>query len=255
MNRHSGKPVSALIAEDELLLREELREGLLKLWPELVICAEAADGLEALEAFDHHAPELLFLDIQMPGISGMEVARRAAGRAHVVFITAYEQHAVAAFEQGAIDYLLKPFSADRLALAVSRAKAALGNPPADLNGMIERLREVIGREPSYLQWITVTAGRELRLITASEICYFRSDEKYTTVVTAEAEHLISRPLKILADQLDPQLFWRIHRSVIVNVNAIQSVHRDFHGRLEVRLKQRQETLPVSAANAYLFKHM
>jgi DNA-binding LytR/AlgR family response regulator len=251
----AGKHVKAVIAEDEPLLREELREQLRSIWPELVICAEVADGIQALAAFDQYAPEVLFLDMQMPGMSGLEVAQHIAGRAHVIFVTAFDSHAVAAFEQGAIDYVLKPLSTERLTVTVARMKAMLRSAPADLGGMIERLREVVGREPRYLQWITVTVGQELRLVTANEVCYFRSDEKYTAVVTAEAEYLISRPLKALADDLDPQLFWRIHRSVVVNVNAIRSVHRDFRGRLEVRLKQRQETLPVSAANAYLFKHL
>ena len=251
----SKAPVKALIAEDEPLLREELREALRSAWPELTICAEAADGLEALAAFERHAPDVLFLDIQMPGLSGIEVAHRLGGRAHVAFITAYDQHAVAAFEQGALDYVLKPFSAERLALTVSRLKARIGSTPADLGGLLNRLRELVDQETHYLQWITVSLGQELRLVTISEICYFRADEKYTAVVTSEAEHLIARALKQLCEQLDPKVFWRIHRSVIVNVNAIRSVHRDFHGRLEVRLKQRSETLPVSAAHAHQFRQI
>ena len=168
---------------------------------------------------------------------------------------ALDQHAVAAFEQGAIDYVLKPFSAERLALTVSRLKARIGSTPADLGGLLNRLRELVDQETHYLQWSTVSLGQELRLVTISEICYFRADEKYTAVVTSEAEHLIARALKQLCEQLDPKVFWRIHRSVIVNVNAIRSVHRDFRGRLEVRLKQRSETLPVSAAHAHQFRQI
>jgi DNA-binding LytR/AlgR family response regulator len=236
-------------------LREALRKELQTVWPELEICAEAADGNEALAALEHYGPQVLFLDIQMPGLSGIEVAQRAGGRAHVAFITAYDQHAVAAFEQGALDYVLKPFSTQRLAVTAARMRARLESAPADLSGLVERLRELVAGDRPHLQWITVLAGNELRLVTVGEVCFFRSDTKYTEVVTADAEHLITRSLKQLAAELDPRVFWRIHRSVIVNVNAIQNVHRDFRGRLEVRLRQRRETLPVSQPYAHLFKHM
>ena len=248
-------PPLALIAEDEPLLHGEIREILAALWPELVICAEAADGGEALHAMQQHAPDIMFLDIQMPGLSGLEVAERASGRSHVVFITAFDQHALPAFEQGALDYVLKPISRERMARTVQRLQQRLNSAPADLRGLVERLREAVDQRDRYLQWLTILQGQELRLITVGEICYLQSDSKYTTVVTAAAEHLVSKPLKALAEELDPKLFWRIHRGVLVNVNAIHSVHRDFRGRLEVRLKQRKETLPVSAAHAHLFKHL
>jgi len=248
-------PVRAVIAEDEPLLREALRRELQTVWPELEICAEAADGIEALAALERHAPQVLFLDIQMPGLSGLEVAQRAGGRAHVAFITAFDQHAVTAFEQGALDYVLKPFSTQRLALTAARMRARLGSPPADLGGVLERLRALVANDRPHLQWITVLAGKELRLVTVGEVCFFRSDTKYTEVVTAETEHLIARSLKQLTEELDPRVFWRIHRSVIVNVNAIERVRRDFRGRLEVHLRRRRETLPVSQPYAHLFKHL
>lgn len=247
--------VRAVIAEDEPLLRSALRAQLQVVWPELDICAEAADGEQAVAALEQHSPDVLFLDIQMPGLSGIEVARRAAGRAHVAFITAFDQHAVAAFEQGALDYVLKPFSTERLAATAARMRERLGSAPADLSGLVERLRALVTSGRDYLQWIAVLSGEAVRLVTVGEVCFFRSDTKYTEVVTADAEHLISRSLRQLAEELDPRMFWRIHRSVIVNVNAIDSVHRGFRGRLDVRLRSRPETLPVSQPYAHLFKHL
>jgi DNA-binding LytR/AlgR family response regulator len=247
--------VKGVIAEDEPLLRQALRRDLLVVWPELEICAEAADGNEALAALDAHAPQVLFLDIQMPGLSGLEVAQRAGGRAHVAFITAYDQHAIAAFEQGALDYVLKPFSVERLAVTVTRMRARLGSAPADLRGLVERLRELVTTERPHLQWITVLQGKERRLVTVGEVCFFRSDAKYTEMVTARSEHLLGRPLKQLAEELDPRIFWRIHRSVIVNVHAIRSVTRDLRGHLQVHLRERPETLPVSQPYAHLFRHL
>lgn len=249
------KRVRAVIAEDEALLRGEIREMLGTLWPELEICAEAADGPEALCALEHHQPDILFLDIQMPGLSGLEVARQASRRAHVVFITAYDQHAVEAFAQGALDYVMKPVSAARMEVSVNRLKQRLGAAPADLDGLLERLRSALANSPSYLQWISVLHGEELRLVTVNEVCYFRSSDKYTAVMTPDAEHLINTPIKRLVEQLEPRIFWRIHRGVIVNVNAILSLHRDLRGSLSVRLKQRPEVLQVSAPYVHLFKHL
>ena len=245
----------AVIAEDEALLRGEIRETLTSLWPELEICAEAADGFEALRALEQLAPEILFLDIQMPGLSGLEIAQHASRRAHVVFITAYDHHAVAAFEQGALDYVLKPITAARLAQTVARLKERRSAAPADLNEVVARLRAALSDAQGYLQWISILHGGELRLITVNEICYFRASDKYVAVVTMDSEYLISTPIKSLCEQLDPKVFWRIHRSVIVNVNAIRSLHRDLRGSLSVRLKQRPESLQVSATFAHLFKHM
>ena len=249
------RPLKAVIAEDEPVLRAELRETLAKLWPDLVICAEAEDGIEALRALTAHSPDILFLDIQMPGLSGLEVAKQASGKCHVAFVTAYDKYAVAAFEQGAIDYVMKPFTAARLATTMARLKEKIETAPANLDGLLRTLSEAAGTHKEYLRWITASQGSELRLITVEEICYFQADNKYTMVVTADKESLIRRPIRELIDELDPQVFWQIHRSTLVNVNAIAGVQRDMGGHLRVKLKQRKETLPVSDPYVHLFKQM
>ncbi len=244
---------TALIAEDEPLLAAELREELARLWPELAICAVAHDGHAALQAIEQHRPEVLFLDVQMPGPTGIEVARVTGARAHVVFITAFDHYAVQAFEEGAVDYLLKPLEAARLARALHRVRERLHRPPADLSNLLDQIRN--GPATERLRWITVLNGREVRLITVEDICYFRADTKYVAVVTADGEALITTPLQDLVRRLDPAVFWRIHRGTVVNVDAVHSVRRSVSGRLELRLKQRPETLRVSSAHAHLFKHM
>jgi DNA-binding LytR/AlgR family response regulator len=246
---------TALIAEDEPVLRAELRETLSALWPELVITAETGNGIDALHAIERQVPDIAFLDIQMPGLNGLEVAQQASGRCHVVFVTAYDKHAVAAFEQGAVDYVMKPFSSGRLATTVSRLKEKLGSAPAKLDGILKALASKREGSKEFLRWITASQGNDLRLITVDEICYFRADNKYTLVVTSDKESLIRRPIKELIDELDPSMFWQIHRSTLVNVNAIAGVNRDFSGHLRVRFKEREETLPVSASYAHLFKQM
>ena len=204
---------------------------------------------------EKHAPDVLFLDIQMPGMSGLEVAKRASGRSHVVFVTAYDKYAVAAFEQGAIDYVMKPFDAARLADTVKRLKARVDSTPANLEGLLKVLAERVGNGREYVRWITASQGQELRLITVDEICYFQADNKCTLVVTSEKESLIYRSIKELVDVLDPTTFWQIHRGTIVNIRQISGITRDFRGRLQLKLKQRKETLPVSAPHAHLFKQM
>ena len=245
---------SALIAEDEVVLRDELQAHLKSLWPELKIVALAANGIEALQALDEQRPDVMFLDIQMPGLTGLEVARQAEGRCHVVFVTAYDAHAVAAFEQGAIDYVLKPYDAARIATAVRRVRQRLHETPPALDGV---LRELAAAQPprEHLRWINASQGQEVRLITVDEVCYFQSDTKYTRVVTANSEALIRRSLKELQDQLDPSCFWQIHRSTIVNANAIAGVSRDFRGHISVKLKTRSEKLPVSEGHEHLFRQM
>jgi len=244
---------TALIAEDEPLLAAEIREELARLWPELVVCAVVHDGHEALREIEHHQPQVLFLDVKMPGLTGIEVARVMGTRAHVVFITAFDEYAVQAFEEGAVDYLLKPLDPARLARALQRVKERLSRPPADLSGLLEHLQR--GPAVDRLRWITVLHGRDVQLITVEDVCYFRADNKYIAVVTAEGESLITTPLKELIERLDPAVFWQIHRGVIVNINAVKSVRRALAGHLELRMKQRTETLRVSAAYAHLFKHM
>lgn len=245
----------AVIAEDEPVLRGELRDLLARLWPELAIAAEARDGIDALREIAAHAPDVLFLDIQMPGATGLDVARHASGKCHVVFVTAYDKHAVAAFEQGAVDYVMKPFTADRLATAIERVKAKMASAPARLEGVVQALAEAAGARKDYLRWITASQGSELRLITIDEIVYFQSDNKYTLVVTPDKESLIRRPIRELIDELDPQVFWQIHRGTLVNVGAIAGVHRDIGGHLRVRLKSRKETLAVSEPYYGLFRQM
>ena len=245
----------AIIAEDEPVLRTELRELLSRLWPELAICAEAEDGIEAMLALEEHAPQVLFLDIQMPGMSGLEVARKASGRCHVAFVTAYDKYAVAAFEEGAVDYVMKPFSPARLATTVSRLKDKLRSNPANLDGLLKVLAAAKENSKEYLRWITASQGNDLRLITVEEICYFQADNKYTMVVTPEQESLIRRPIKELVEELDPAIFWQIHRSTVVNVNAIAGVTRDIGGHLRLRLKERKETLAVSDPYVHKFKQM
>jgi DNA-binding LytR/AlgR family response regulator len=247
--------VKAVIAEDEPVLRAELKDALLRLWPELVVIAEAEDGIEALSALAQHAPDILFLDIQMPGLSGLDVAKQASGKSHVAFVTAYDQYAVPAFEQGAVDYVMKPFSAARLATTITRLKERMTSPPANLEALLRTLAETPGFRKEYLRWVTASQGNDLRLITVDEVIYFQADNKYTTVVTATQESLIRRPIRQLLDELDPQAFWQIHRSTLVNVNAIAGVIRDSGGRLRVKLKRRDETLTVSEPYHHLFRQM
>lgn len=245
---------TAIVAEDEATLRQQLVEQLGQLWPELDVIAEAADGIQALRLLEEHRPDVLFLDINMPGATGMEVARQANGRARVVFVTAYDEHAVAAFEHGAIDYVLKPISAARLFTTVSRLKERLHSPPARLDAVLDRITPpAAGR--SYLRWINASVGQHLRLITVEEIVYFQADNKYTRVVTTDGEALIRKPLKELVEELDPQSFWQIHRSTLVNARTIAGVARDFRGRMLVKLKGRDDTLLVSDTYTHLFRQM
>jgi DNA-binding LytR/AlgR family response regulator len=245
---------TAILAEDEAVLREELRQHLAALWPELRIVGEAANGLEAMRLFEREPVELMFLDIQMPGLTGIDVAQHVQGRCHVVFVTAYDAYAVAAFEAGAMDYILKPIDLPRLATSVGRIKQRMGSVPPQLEQLLRGL--VGGAAPrEYLRWINASVGQNVRLITVDEVLYFQADTKYTRVVTADSEVLISKPLKELQEQLDPSTFWTIHRSTIVNANAISGVARDLRGRVHVRLKQRDDKLAVSEAHARLFRQM
>ena len=246
---------TALIAEDEPLLAEELRDALARLWPELEVVAQARDGIEAVRMVDEHAPDVVFLDIQMPGMTGLDVAKQLGARAHIVFVTAFDQYAIAAFEQGAVDYVLKPVAVPRLATAVSRVKERLGRAPQDLSGIIRGLAAQRGDGRTYLRWVNASVGQNIKLITVEEICYFKADSKYTLVVTPSGESLIKKPIKELSDELDPAQFWQIHRSTLVNVNFVAGVSRDLRGHLQVKLKQRSESLPVSESYTHLFRQM
>jgi DNA-binding LytR/AlgR family response regulator len=252
---------TCIVAEDESLLRQALVDQLRGAWPELQIVAECEDGASAVEALAEHTPDIAFLDIRMPGLTGLEVATAAAQaspRTQIVFVTAYDQYAIDAFERGAIDYLLKPVKPERLAATVQRLQARNGNPDAaTLAALIERLgaaaRAHDAREP--LTWITASAGKETRLILVDDVAYFRADNKYTTVMTAEGEALLRTPIKELVAVLDPASFKQIHRSTIVNLKAIAGITRDDAGRGIVRLKHRPETLTVSVPFMTLFRNM
>ena len=255
--RSPERPATAVIAEDEPLLAAELQEALGLLWPELKIAAVAGDGVRALQAIEAHAPSVVFLDIQMPKMTGLEVARQIAGKAHVVFVTAYDQHAIQAFEAGAVDYVLKPIQMARLAASVQRVKERLGTTPPGIDAALRRLAEKAQAQPErrHLQWINASRGSAVRMIMVDDICYFKADSKYTLVVEEAGDSLIRKTIRELHDELDPSMFWQIHRSTLVNVNAIDSVVRDERGGMEIRLKGRDEHLTVSEPYFPLFRQM
>jgi DNA-binding LytR/AlgR family response regulator len=250
----NGGP-TALIAEDEPLLQAELVEALGRLWPGLAVVGRASNGIQALRLLIAERPTVAFLDIQMPGLTGLEVARQAAGRSHVVFVTAHDEHALAAFDHGAIDYVVKPIAIERLATTVRRLKDRIAKVPADLSGILAELVRPRAEARSYLRWVNASVGNAIKLITVDEICYFMADSKYTLVVTPDSESLIKKTVRDLVGELDPTLFWQIHRSTLVNVNAISGVVRDLRGHLKVRLKRRSEVLPVSETYAHRFRQM
>ncbi|MGL6159917.1 LytR/AlgR family response regulator transcription factor [Microbulbifer sp.] len=231
---------SAIIADDEPLLRAELREFLAELWPELQLLGEFADGASALLAIERQRPDIAFLDIRIPKLDGLEVAERIQGSSQVVFVTAYDEHAIAAFEQGAADYLLKPVKHARLAATVQRLRERLADKE---------------RESRRLQWIQASLGNSLRFIAVADIRYFRSDGKYTRVATTDGDALIRRSLSTLLDSLDPEIFWQINRGIVVNVQHIHSVVRDEDGSMTARLHGDLAELPVSRAHQYRFRGM
>ncbi len=251
---------TAIIADDERLMRDQLRMRLQDAWPELQIVGEAKNGDEAVQLVGELKPDLTFLDIRMPGKTGMEAARDIGDTSLVVFVTAYDQYAVEAFERGAIDYVLKPTEPDRLRVTVDRLKERLDRPQDNVNdsvsAMLSQLAEKIASpKPKHLQWIQASIGQDLRMIPVEDILFFRSDEKYTSVQTSGFEALIRKPVRDLADELDPSLFWQIHRATLVNVNAIEGVTRDIRGRHLVMVKGRPEKLEVSRSFLHLFKQM
>jgi DNA-binding LytR/AlgR family response regulator len=251
---------TAIIADDERLMREQLRARLTEVWPDLQVLAEAKNGEEAVAAVQDHRPDLAFLDIRMPGMTGIEAARHIGDACHVVFITAYNEYAVDAFEHGAIDYVLKPAEPERLAITVARLKQRLGSKPSDLGALLTQLTAKLesaggAAQRNRLQWIQASVGQQLRLIPTAEILFFTSDEKYTRVQTESFEALIRKPIKELIDELDPEQFWQIHRGTIVNAKAIAGVTRDFRGRQLVLIKGHAEKLEVSRNYTHLFKQM
>jgi DNA-binding LytR/AlgR family response regulator len=245
---------TAIVAEDEKALLDKLCRDLRSLWPGLRIVATAADGVEALALFEKHRPQVMFLDIQMPGLTGLEVARQVHDQCHLVFITAYDSHAVAAFETEALDYVLKPYGPDRLGETVRRVQGRIDRSPPWIIEQLKAVAQSLRSEP-HLTWVRVLDGAEVKLIMVSDVCYFRAETKYTTVATAEGEFIIRRSIKDLASELDPSLFWQVHRSTIVNVAMVGSVSRDLLGGMILKLKGRPERLPVSEAHRHMFRHM
>lgn len=252
-----------VVAEDEALLRESLLASLAQVWPELEIVAACEDGGSALEAIAIHQPDVVFLDIRMPGLSGLEVAEAmtiASPKTQIVFVTAYNQYAINAFEKGAIDYLLKPITNDRLVTTVKRLQLRATNDSIDhvaLTALVRHLSSSLPNIPKVepLVWLTASAGTETRLILIDDVAYFQADNKYTVVMTAQGEALLRKPIKELLDLLDPNIFKQIHRSTIVNLKAISTIVRDDTGRGIVKLKTRPETLSVSQPFMVLFRTM
>ncbi len=243
---------SALIAEDEPMLRAQLKARLADAWPELRIVAEAGNGDEALTLAGEHKPNIAFLDIRMPVRSGLDVARELDGSCHIVFVTAYDEYAVEAFEEGAIDYVLKPPAPERIAKVVARLKARLAEAPLDLTALLTRLA---AREGGPLKWIRASLGASMRMIAVDDVLYFQAGDKYTRVITRDGEALIRKPIRELHDELDPDAFWQVHRGTIVNLRAVARVERDWRGEPFILLVDRDEKLAVSRTFAHRFKSM
>ena len=263
---------TAVIADDEPALRAHLERLLGEAWPELAIVGSVGDGAAALDAIGRHRPDVAFLDIRMPGPSGLRIARqldtqaagmgpRSGARAvpAIVFVTAFEDHAVEAFERAAVDYLLKPVTQERLRATVMRlqrrAAGDRGEGPGLSAQVLDSLVERLAGAASHLQWLRAGQGETVELVAVEEVCFFRADRKYTSAFTRHAEHLVRLSIADLAARLDPERFWRIHRSTIVNVSAVLAAHRDFRGRYRLTLKARPEQLTVSASHASLFRRM
>jgi len=245
---------TVLIAEDEPLMRERLLSLLAAHWPEAQVVLVAENGNDAWDGFLEHEPQAVFLDIRMPGLSGLEVAERIGKRAHIVFVTAYDQYAVDAFDAGAVDYLLKPVQAERMERAVGRLRDKLGAQPADMAHLLQSLRAALPAAPrEKMKWIKASVGKQIRLIDIDDVLFFQADTKYTRVVLAGFEALVRTPLKDLLGGLDPQQFWQIHRGTMVNVKAIEAAERIDAERMQVLVKGCAEKLPVSRTFTHLFR--
>ncbi len=250
------KTPTALIADDEPLLRARLEQMLAALWPELNIVATARNGREAITEIETHKPTVAFLDIHMPLLTGLEAAQRCAGSdTHFVFVTAFEEHAVKAFEAGAIDYIVKPLDEERLALTVSRLKERIAKPPDDIRDWLAQFAKGVPNAKRYLQWIRASVGSNVRLVQTSEVLFFQADDKYTRVVTANNEHIIRKGVRELLDELDPDRFVQIHRGTIVNLHEIDHVIRHPVDYWEIKLKGSAEVLRVSRTFIHRFKQM
>lgn len=251
--------MKVLIADDELNLANYLNDRLGDLWPEAQVVGIAVNGAQALEMIEAHEPDVAFLDIRMPGLSGLDIAKRLGGTVRVVFVTAFDQHAVAAFEHNAVDYLLKPVTDERLLKTIDKLKRVSAPAPPgalDLTQLLQTLAAGGAVAPKkYLRWIRASLGETTRQIAVEEVYYFEARDKYVSVITHDGESLIRLPLTELAAELDPAEFWQIHRSTIVNVNRIDATTRNFRGQLVVKLRDMKTELPVSRAYAHLFKGM
>eukprot|EP01034_Spumella_vulgaris_P037365 gene37365-46101_t len=235
-------------------MRERLCGMLKEAWPQAEVVLVAENGNDAWDGFLEYEPEVVFLDIRMPGLSGLEVAERIGAAAHIVFVTAYDQYAVDAFDAGAVDYLLKPVQVDRLARALARLRTKLNAPSPDLGDLLRRLKAALPAQPSErLKWIKATVGRQIRLIDVQDVLFFQADAKYTRVVLNGSEALVRIALKDLLGGLDPECFWQVHRSTVVNVKAVAAVERVDAERLEVQVHGSAERLPVSRTFAHLFR--
>jgi DNA-binding LytR/AlgR family response regulator len=244
----------AIVADDEQHLAEDLRRRLVQLWPELQIVAVLHDGISAAQALEELKPDIAFLDIRMPGQSGLDAASAAAANCRVVFVTAFDDHAVQAFEQAAVDYLLKPVSDERLARCVERLQQRSSAAP---DALLLRLQQLLATQnkPEFLRWLRIQVGQSVRMVAVEEVCYFQSADKYTTVLTRDAELLLRTPLKDLIAQLDPDEFWQVHRGTVVNAKQIVSAHHDLLGKVTLTLRDRPEKVAVSRSYAHLFRQM
>ena len=250
---------TAVVADDERLMREQLITRLKDAWPELLIAGEASNGREAIALVQSQQPDIVFLDISMPEMDGIQAAQALAGKAHVVFVTAHDQYAISAFEHGAVDYLLKPADPERVAVTCQRLRARLTQAPDPMNELLAQLSQRLGagglKPRDYLRWVQASVGANIRMIPTSDILFFRAEDKYTRVQTQGFEALIRKPIKELIDELDPDEFWQIHRATVVRVDAVEQVSRNFRGHQIVHVKGSEERLEVSRSFNHLFKQM
>lgn len=246
--------MKAIIADDETCLAEDLRSRISRLWPELDIVAVLHDGVAAQQALKKFNPDIAFLDIQMPGMSGLEVAQSAPKNCRIVFVTAYDEHAVTAFEQAAVDYVLKPASDERLSRCVEKLRQ---HEFIDSSALLSRLSSLLqaNNKPAPLRWIRAQLGESVRMVAVEDVCFFQSDDKYTTVLTRDAELLLRTPIKELIEQLDPAEFWQVHRGTVVGVRQIAAAHQTALGKVTLSLRNRKEVLSVSRGYTHLFRQM
>jgi len=250
---------TAVVADDERLMRDQIVARLKEAWPELLIVGEASNGREAIDLVRSLGPDIVFLDIRMPGMAGIEAAQALAGQVHVVFVTAHDEYAIRAFEQGAVDYVLKPAEPARLALTCQRLRERLKQAPDPMHDLLAQLSRQLGasglKPREYMRWVQASVGATIRMIPTSDILFFRAEDKYTRVQTQRFEALIRKPIKELIDELDPNEFWQIHRSTVVRVDAVEQVSRNLRGNQVVHVKGSDAKLEVSRTFNHLFRQM